>query len=108
MSAAASGFAHDQSSGDGRLLQRSNQLPNDRDLATVDVFPDSDRIVDLASPAANRRSTGRVDTVLRSTIHGRRRTEDAATPARAGLTSLEFACLEPVPTNPGVEYDPFQ
>ena len=34
---------------DGRLLQPSNQLPSDRDLEVVDVFPDSDRIVDLAS-----------------------------------------------------------
>jgi len=32
---------------DGRLLQPSNQLPNEP--ATVDVFPYSDRIVDLAS-----------------------------------------------------------
>jgi hypothetical protein len=34
---------------DGRLLQPSNQLPSDRDLEVVDVFPDSDRIMDLAS-----------------------------------------------------------
>jgi hypothetical protein len=34
---------------DGRLLQPSNQLPGDRDLDTVDVFPESDRIIDLAS-----------------------------------------------------------
>ena len=34
---------------DGRLLQPSNQLPSDRDLETVDVFPGSDRVVDIAS-----------------------------------------------------------
>jgi len=43
---------------DGRLLQPSNQLPNDRDPATVDVFPDSDRIVDLASVACGAESDG--------------------------------------------------
>jgi hypothetical protein len=31
------------------VLQPSNQLPNDRDPVTVDVFPQSDRIVDLAA-----------------------------------------------------------
>jgi hypothetical protein len=34
---------------DGRLLQPSNELPMEHGLETVDVYPSSDRIVDLAS-----------------------------------------------------------
>ena len=41
---------------DGRLLQPSNQLASQPDL--VDVFPHSDRIVDLASVDFNRVSNG--------------------------------------------------
>lgn len=42
---------------DGRLLQPSNQLANEPDL--VDVFPRSDRIVDLASVDHVRASEGK-------------------------------------------------
>ncbi len=41
---------------DGRLLQPSNQLASQPDL--VDVFPHSDRIVDVASVDFNRVSDG--------------------------------------------------
>jgi hypothetical protein len=42
---------------DGRLLQPSNQLASEPDL--VDVFPYSDRIVDLASVDHGRASEGK-------------------------------------------------
>src|SRR5262249_42933210 len=41
---------------DGRLLQPSNQLPSEPDL--VDVFPSSDRIVDLVSVGDGPESNG--------------------------------------------------
>ena len=42
---------------DGRLLQPSNQLASEPDL--VDVFPHSDRIIDLASVDYDRTSNGK-------------------------------------------------
>jgi hypothetical protein len=42
---------------DGRLLQPSNQLPNEPNL--VDIFPHSDRLVDLASVDPARVTSGK-------------------------------------------------
>jgi hypothetical protein len=43
---------------DGRLLQPSNQLPHAQSLDTLDVFPSSDGIVDLASVNCDHDSEG--------------------------------------------------
>ncbi|HET6614929.1 MAG TPA: hypothetical protein VFH62_03490 [Dehalococcoidia bacterium] len=43
---------------DGRLLQPSNQLPDAQSLDTLDVFPSSDGIVDLASVNCDAGSAG--------------------------------------------------
>jgi hypothetical protein len=43
---------------DGRLLQPSNQMPSERDLEVMDVYPASDRIIDLASVGYRPESEG--------------------------------------------------